>query len=174
MKKLVVLLLILGMTSWASAAIVSPIEIVDTNPTGGGPYTIHLPSGMSEAVDGSGGYFAIVGDAANPILGGNVILPPAPDASGLYGDSAGAGVGLPYGIYGFLGSYGVGWSSAAGDYVIDLTSTMPVGGFITLWSIADDFDPDKNAVLAEYQVIPEPMTVVLLGLGGLLMLRRRK
>jgi hypothetical protein len=177
MKKLLVLLLVLGVTSWASAGIVSPIEINNTGALTMADITVDLPSGMSSAVDGSGGYWALISsstdmtntpDAANPV-GGGALTSLAPDASGVLGDAGDSGL-LPagVGIYGFFGSYSGSWSSSAGAYLDSLTGN---NGFVSLFLIDDIFSKATHVMTVP---VPEPMTVVLLGIGGLLMLRRRK
>jgi len=177
MKKLLVLMLVVGMTSWASAMIVSPIEINNTGAVTMADITIDLPSGMSSAVDGSGGYWALISsssffnsipDPANPV-GGGAITSLAPDASGILGDAGDSGL-LPYGVgvYGFFGSYSTTWSTGAGAYADSFTGT-PL--YVSLFLIDDTFTTATD--ISQYYV-PEPLTISLLGLGGLIMLRRRK
>jgi hypothetical protein len=177
MKKLLVLLLVLGMTSWASADIISAIRINNDAQTTMADITIDLTAGMSSAVDGSGGYWALISsstdvfntpDAANPV-GGGATTALVPDASGIYGDAGDTGL-LPYGVgvYGFFGSYGVTWSTGAGAYADSFTGNNE---YVSLFLIDDFF---STATHVKTVRVPEPMTVALLGLGGLFMLRRRK
>jgi len=162
MKKVTfIAIALMAIAPLASASVISPMKIAVL---GGGVYGIDLINGMSSAVDGSGGYFAIVGVEA-PLTDG-VITALAPDASGLYGDVAGAGVGLVHGVYGFFGSYNGTWSSPEGLYADGFNSTAAT---IELYSISDDF-----STVTLVDSVPEPVTVALLGLGGMFVARRKK
>jgi hypothetical protein len=159
MRKLVVLMLVLGMASLANAAIVSSIQLLDN---GGGLYSIILPSGMSNVIDSSGGYFFVTG--VNPLSG--AVNAGAPDASGVLGNSA--DFGFDPGVLGFIGSYAAIWSAPANSIpIISLAGTAPA---IRLYTISDEF---TNPVLRSEILVPEPATLALLGLGGIL-LRKRK
>jgi hypothetical protein len=82
------------------------------------------------------------------------------DAGGITGSDAGVFTGE-----GIVGSIPVGTTPTAIDS-LDLTATGTAGGDINYFGIGGDFTVD---------VVPEPSSTALLGLGGLaLILRRRK
>ncbi|MHC4546166.1 MAG: PEP-CTERM sorting domain-containing protein [Planctomycetota bacterium] len=174
MKKLLVLMLGLGMTSLASATITSPMYIHDD---GGGMYSIMIPN-LNNVDDGLGGHWALVGDAANPLTGGAINAPPPfRENSRIIGDAGETGL-FPYGI-GICGIFGTTtpvYSTLPGVWVGGLAwvdSGTYVGPEIclTLYTIPDDW---SGPVFNDEYCIPEPVTIALLGLGGLFLLRRRK
>ena len=157
MKKLLVLLLVLGMTSAASAAIVSQ------------------PDSDSLAVVVSGElagdlYLILSSDGA---LTGITLGADAPDLSGYSGPTSDlAGMGLfPVG---FVGEYWV-MASSQNPYPLTGTYLTAMGGAVGDQVNLSWFDEAGGAGdLGTIILVPEPMTVALLGLGGLMMLRRRK
>ena len=166
MKKLLTLMLVFGLASVASASlsmdISGTVEVVQ-----GDTLTI-TTSSDDTAQEGYLGYIIIEagGDGAlsNPVTLSNA------------GNIAGTN---PYSEEG----WGVGYELSASSTVSDLvagdhftvdwaTSGLNVGdtAVVSLWLDPDYDTPQATATLT---VIPEPMTIALLGLGGLL-LRRRK
>lgn len=162
MKKLLVLMVVLAFASLASAVIVSPMEIKDN---GDGTYGIDLISGMSDTVDYSGGYWALVGvDYATGHLTNPAIL----DASQLYDSST--QVGLGEGALGGFVTYTMNaWSSTAGVYADGYTA-LEGATALYLWQLDDGYG---QIGIVDTLIIPEPATITLLCLGGLL-LRKKK
>ena len=164
MKKLLVLMLVLGMSSLASSAIVldgpaAPIVEGDTvsigiNNTDGGDYLAYLNVSLVSAV-------------------GHVMS--NPQLTALAGDIS--KVGAPY-VYADGDEIEVtlaqseGTSTPGVQFTWDL-KCMKRFVFVTvqLWDAADFSAPVD---VLQIEQIPEPMTVALLGLGGLFLLRRRK
>ncbi|MHC4546953.1 MAG: PEP-CTERM sorting domain-containing protein [Planctomycetota bacterium] len=176
MKKLLVLMLVLGMTSVSSATITSLMNIQDD---GGGAYSIQIPN-LNNVADGLGGYWALVGDAANPLTGGAIAATiPAifGPTSSIFGDASGTGYfAAGIGIWGSFGTTTPTYSTAPAVFADNFAwvdSGMYSGPEITLTlhTISDDFM--TLAFNSDY-TIPEPMTIALLGFGGLFLLRRRK
>jgi hypothetical protein len=193
MKKLLVLLLVLGMASAASAALQISVngdpEPVDSQiylfPSDTIELDVYSDIDLVPGGEGENMYWVLTVDTAlGSISGGRVaVADPHTDwyFDGPYDDAVGNGIqGLPAGQNGVLG------------YVATLGATIPAQTLfdqiifhcewdsgptvITLWAA----DPSTATVDQEpwdtvtIHQIPEPMTVALLGLGGLFLLRRRK
>ena len=166
MKKLLVLILVLVMTSAASAT----LTLVQQDLTGA-DLTVNIggPGGLLDGILTGDMYVVISSDG---MLSGYALTASAPDASGFFSDTATiGGLGAPAGFT------GEAWALAA------LQSTYPVSDAVMTVvgeNIGDTvaigwFDESMNAGIIETIVlVPEPMTIALLGLGSLLMLRRRK
>jgi hypothetical protein len=182
MKKLLSLVLVLALASLANAMILQisvngnpePIDSTITLlPSEEVVLDILSPDGYTT---GSDVYWAlVVNPAVGTISGGHVIMPPAPDGSSMLPADWG-----PYfsetelGVYGCVISYSAPTAPAGvyfdgiifhcegpGDAVIQLISTVDFGSFTV-----------EDTVII-HQEIPEPATIALLSLGGLL-LRRKK
>ena len=165
MKKLLVLMLVLGMTSLAGAGItiVGPATI---NETETGVIGIDNSDGLDYVSYMSVSLVTAVGfSMSNPQLTANA------------GD--GSSVGAPYfyddviEVEVILAQY-EGSSTPGTQFTWDL-ECLKEGVFVTvdLW----DYTTPGGEFLADTLVIeqiPEPMTIALLGLGGLFLLRRRK
>jgi hypothetical protein len=167
MRKLIVLMMVLCMASLANAAIMSSIAIVDN---GDDTYGINLPSGMNSVADGSGGYWVLIGvEVTSGAL--TATIPAALDLSGIYGDAGETGV-FPVGI-GVVGIFASGataaWTAAPGIYA-DSFIAKAGATVLQLYTLDDGV---ANPELVDIMLIPEPATLAILGLGGLL-LRKRK
>ena len=166
MKKLLVLILVLGLCSTANAATVQ-IEVNGSDPgssvsvTTGDTIQLVSYSG-SETWNG----MILVTNTSNSLADGAVVVANAGD------------LGL-ISAYSYAG-YGDGYTMAA-DYLstapqsgVQFTMTISGDiddtGTIVFWTAADWVTPHDTL---SYTIIPEPMTIALLGLGGLLLRRRR-
>jgi hypothetical protein len=167
MKKLLILMLVLGMTSAASAAltwsadpitvgvgdtIAVTIDSSDALPYAGGPAWVGAdPSAVASIASivqlAAAGEDAVVDDPTATGWPGWWTIN-ALDTTGTPGDTMAAGPQWTVTISG----------DSVGTYVISSDSYGSAG--------ADD--------LLTINVVPEPMTIALLGLGGLFLLRRRK
>ena len=181
MKKLLIFMLVLGMASLANAALQISVG-GDPNPVDS---TIWL--GVSDTIiidvwtdaeintNVGGGYFVLGVDPAYGTLSGGVSLWPAEEgivyysgAGGTYlpspeqGDLLAIGTFLPVGsgITGTIFDSIIFHCEAEGDAVIHLYS--------------DAFGTPTLVDTVIIHQIPEPMTVLLLGLGGLFLRRRRE
>jgi len=119
-------------------------------------------------------YFALVCNPAGTISGGAVVKPPAPDATML---DPGMGLVTPdggLGIYGFIGSMTIPQTSApAGTYIngIVFHCEGPADAIVHLYTTVDGGSYALADTLLVHQ-IPEPATIALLCLGGLLLRKR--
>jgi hypothetical protein len=163
MKKLLILALVFGMTSLASAAI-----SLD------GPTSINEGDTVSIGINNlDGGDYLAYMNISLISQGGFSLGTPA--LTGLAGDIS--GVGVPYEYAGgheieVTLAQSTGTSAPGVQFTWDLTCLKAgVAVTIELWDAADFSAPVDVLTIAQ---VPEPMTIALLGLGGLFMLRRRK
>jgi len=187
MKKLLTLLLILGLASLASATLQISVdgdkEPVDSeimiNPSDELTLDIWTDSAIDTGDAGTWifGYALVVDPADGTITGGTVLEPFLSDGGyAVYGPAIGYGYypGPEDGVGGSMTPTGTAGNAAAGDTIIDLITFHCVGpdDATILLYVTDDF---VTYNLADSVVIhqPEPMTIALLSLGGLF-LRRRK
>lgn len=157
MKKLLVLLLVLGITSAASAVTVSQPAPPDLSVVVGGELAGDL-------------YLILSSDGA---LTGITLGADAPDLSGYAGPTSDlAGMGLfPDG---FVGEYWV-MASSQNPYPLTGTFLTAMGGAVgDLVNLSWFDEAGGMGDLGTIILVPEPMTIAFLGLGGLMMLRRRK
>jgi len=161
MKKLLVLMLVFGMASWASASftILDPVDI------GGGDYSITVTSDGADA----DGYWALGIDSAGS-LGSIAIGADAPSMSGIWGN---IDPDLASYLPGLTGKYGAfasasGETKVSGDY---LTATASIASIPIVYLYS--FNESYVFTLEDSAEVPEPMTIALLGLGGLFLRRRR-
>ncbi len=186
MKKLLVLMLVLGLASVANAATLKisvdgEVDVPDStiNVFASDYLDLDIHSSGYASVEEDGTFVALVVDNGyGTITGGVVMIPPAPSMSAMYGQSALAdyypglepGEDGPWGIIagppGEVTGPGIYFDEflfhceAEGDAVVRLIGTVDFASYVV-------YD-----TLTIHQV-PEPASMLLLGLGGLL-LRRRK
>lgn len=166
-KLLVVLVLVLAMTSGANAVLT--LKLVDN-----GNETFGIKSTTNYAAMDDMYYCAIT--TAVPYPHGGAVLAAAPGYPNTWGtsvndDAVTNGAPLPAGengVWGYVGD-AMGVPVAAGLYIDQIQGKY--GQLVTLYMISADWT--QVSVLDRVTLIPEPATVMLLGLGGLL-LRRRK
>jgi hypothetical protein len=181
MKKLLVLLVILGIASFASA-----FTMTIGHNTENTLFSIDMISGMAGNTtaipmtgDGSGTYWVLIGVA--PTSGALAsTLPVVMGLSAVYGDAGQTGI-FKYGI-GVVGEFRTptmgSWSAAAGTwadgftainnwnvYLFTINDAVTEATWIPQWLDQEPPPPDI--------FVPEPTTITLLCLGGL-MLRRKK
>lgn len=158
MKKLLVLVLVLGLATAANAFVA---DLTGDNTEGAGSQSVDITSGgdiyLMVAIQGSG-TIAITGGVA------------APPDSALLATNADAGID---GIYG----QGEVWIMANiatsvysdGSWLSISYSDAVAGDVVTVY----DYDGDVTfTALDSITIIPEPMTLALLGLGGLFIRRK--
>jgi hypothetical protein len=184
MKRLLVLVIIACLTTLAKGldALDLYLQISangDTNPANTEYWlypneTIELAIYAIENYDiGDEVYFALVCDPAlGTISGGIALIPPAPDLSKIMLEPDLEPYFPGKGIYGYIGGLA---SAPWGVYFDEIIFPYESIGdaVVQLWICDESFE---DLTLADYVVIhqiPEPATIVLLSLGGLL-LRKRK
>jgi len=173
MKKLLVLVLVFAMVSTANATL--SLKIVDNYalnpiPANLGKFGIESTTAYVAMEDL---YFVVI--SAVPIYPtGGTVLPAAP--AGTFIETSVTAkdaliVGFPAGWDGILGYVGdpSGAPVPAGLYLDGITSN--VGNTVKLYAVTADWE--LSTLQDTVTLVPEPMTLALLGLGGLF-LRRRK
>lgn len=190
MKKLLVLMLVLGMASAASAALQISVGGV-MNPEDS---TIYLEPSQTIELDiwsdvplgsgdpGENAYWVLVAPTSCAVITGGmpVIEESWFSYDGPYDDAAGVMTGVPEGengVWASLATFGGPFPADTPlfDGIIFHCETDNGPTVVTLWNAGGggviEGEPWDTVTIHQ---IPEPMTVALLGLGGLFMLRRRK
>jgi hypothetical protein len=185
MKKLLILMLVLGLASTANAltlkiSVGGVVDPPDTQITCCPSDTLELDiwsAGYAGIQDGA--YWALVVDCTEgTITNGQVKIPPAPSMSTWNGPSAvGAGWVFPPCTDGPWGGIAgaQGETAPAGVYFDGFVFHCEAMGDATVYLYTSP-DGSQPYTLQDTQIIhqiPEPVSMLLLGLGGLL-LRRRK
>jgi hypothetical protein len=190
MKKLLIFVLVLGMASLASAMTLNisvdgivdpPDSLITLYPSDYVTLDIHS-SGYHNGPDYDDAvYFALVADTGyGTISGGHVCIPPAPGDSSIIEGVSPVDAGMcsepENGIYGWIGALITSGSvdTPAGIYFDEIVFHCEGPGdvVVKLYTTTDFSTIDLVDSVVIHQ-IPEPATIALLGLGGLL-LRRRK
>jgi len=187
MKKLLSLLLVLGLASIANG-LATTLQISvngDKEPLDSEWIIIEVPSGMltldiwTTADISAGvneGYFALTCLIVKGTITGGVSQFPTEPGLAIMDDAVGNGVPVPQGengVWGLVSTTGVIPLFPAGSTLFDLINFHCEGAgdaIIRLWEVSGD--PILLDTVVIHQ-IPEPASMLLLGLGGLL-LRRRK
>jgi hypothetical protein len=176
MKKFLALLLILGLSTMANAALSLDVS--------GGAGNIAIVSDTDFTSADNTNVF-IVADAAvngNTITGGalTAAAPPEPP-SGVFGD---IGVGFPAALTSINALLGLTDAQGVFGALAETTGTTAAGTYMDSLALSPGNLPDTvylvesfdfvSYALLDQVTIPEPMTLSLLGLGGLALLRRRR
>lgn len=174
MKKLLILMLVLGLASSANAALTLVSSAGDTLQPGG-VTMIGIHNDVAAAGQGLTTYLAIPTIYPAGWTGAHNIY--APPSLGMGPDHA------YYGVMDIGGSLGMVdlWAS---DYAVASAEPYGIGvlgeyefsctglGEVVVTLLAQDVSTVLDTITITQ--IPEPMTIALLGLGGLFLLRRRK
>ena len=169
MKKLLILMLVLGLASAANAAIVlsldgnTDIDSIEISPsdtitidiynTDGGDYTTYLDFYYT-----SDGSYSLSNAKLTDLAG---------DASTFSGPYDG---GYDNDEYEVVLAQGIGSSTPGSQFEVDLHCETADTVYIELWKcVVTTYTLEDTATIVQ----PEPMTIALLGLGGLFLRRRR-
>jgi len=179
MKKLMIFLAIALMANAASAALLE-LTVNDQPWTGQdvGPSDIITVVWNNDVAGQYGGFGALTINHSNGEQAGDawvdprfvyplITIVPLPPPEGFDVIITGGGYPTPTGPL-------AGWTFHVPDYkeASDIIIIDPVSGaFNNVYAVPG---PDDGLPYVELHVTPEPMTIALLGLGGLLLVRRRK
>ena len=184
MKKLLVLLLVASLTALANGTILD-ISVNGLPTNGTAPYDTGINLVYSDTLllditsstgytPGDDVYFALVSSPTGTISGGVVHVPPAPDLSQMLGvEWAAAWTNTTdLGIYGQFMSSGM-VAGPTGTFVDEILFHCEGGvdAVISLYTTPDFVEYTLKDSIIIHQ--PEPATIALLSLGGLLLRKKR-
>jgi len=204
MKKLLIFMLVLGMASTASAVLVPStqtfyfqmeISAPGTDFEIGDTVTIDIYAGDTAAVTDMLGTVLNISEATSAAVAtisssAHWNIEPVVPPDGTLTTTADGGGGWNVNVSGLVATVGIPTNdliytvtfvaNGAGVVIIDAASGTWSGYEAVVGPVDGLYDGETPAYeayglpYAEITVIPEPMTIALLGLGGLFLLRRRK
>lgn len=175
MKKLLVFMLVLGMTSLAGASVISLVDDGLTIMASPGD-TVRLTIASDTMLLGMDVIGTVTGDIVSDVITGATSKLDAATYgwdAGLSFDPLGLGTsvveiglgnfnGAPAGVVGYFDVLYTG-----GTQVLAISPGSTLGGSMDIeWGVPE--------IAGMVTIVPEPATIALLGLGGLALLRRRK
>ncbi|MFA5422467.1 MAG: PEP-CTERM sorting domain-containing protein [Phycisphaerae bacterium] len=162
MKKVLVMLMVIGMVSAASATLFTDGLSADLS---GGVLTVTADQDAVDNHPGAAGWAMGYDAPGEFVIGTEVVY----DAMGDLGAVL-QWAGYEHGI-----DLATGWSGTAGYPEVEAGAWFSIDYTGAVGDVIDIYDYAVSAVtpIGSVTVTPEPMTIALLGLGGLL-LRRRK
>ena len=165
MKKILVLFLVLGMASAANAML---IKVDDQE---GDSFEVNIKSTITVVSEDASSWlgYLIIEEGGAGSLENVVILDAAGDigAASAYSE---AGWGTGYELSASMSPTGVPATAAGSQFSFDYVGSV---GDIATISLFTDPEYTTPAASVNVTVVPEPMTIVLLGLGALFLRRRR-
>jgi hypothetical protein len=173
MKKMLTLVLVLAVASLANAAMTLTISGAPAIMAPGETATLRITA--SGFTQGDGISWGLLCDPANGIISGGTAAA-LPNATMVQTDPEWQTYYPQAGINGLIDTFETSdtYTCAGGDYIFDITFTAVAGPFAVIQLVTtNDFENFPVVDSASVQIVPEPITMSLLGLGGLF-LRRKK